>query len=87
MAKVFVCDDIPFPTLEGAQYFAKTYFNLTGQVVAIEIDEATPEDVPDAYGVMRFHRPNRLTRRRRRAAQKTAVYLNETRPRHPAGRD
>jgi len=79
MTKVFVCDGVPFPTFEGARLFAMHYFTATGRMLAVEIDEATPESTPDIYGVVKYHKPNRSTRRQRRAAQKTALYLQGTR--------
>ena len=79
MAQVYVCDGVPFPSLASAQHFAQMYFKLMGQVLAVEIDEATPECTPDVYGVVKYHKPNRNTRRQRRAAKKCAIYLQETR--------
>jgi len=79
MPPVYVCDGVPFSSFASARTFAKHYFERTGQVIAVEIDEATPESAPDAYGVVQYHRPNRSTRRKRRAAQKTAIYMQETR--------
>ena len=82
MTKVFVCDGVPFPSFESARVFAMHYFERTGQVIAIEVDDITvPDPGPVLYQspAVRFHQPNRQTRRQRRAAQKTAIYIQETR--------
>jgi len=82
MTKVFVCDGVPFPTFESARVFAMHYFERTGEVLAIEIDDITvPDPGPVLYQspAVRFHQPNRQTRRQRRAAQKTAIYIQQTR--------